>query len=274
MAPDNKMEYWRDKNVLVTGGSAGFGYHLANRFLRSGARVAIVGRDKRTLDQAVGKLEELHGREVLPLTADVTQAADVDRLFLELTEQWQRLDALVNNVGKSDRGRLLDTSSEKLHDLWVTNTLSSFLCTQAALPLLRVTSGHVITIGSLAAKTAVSFLGGYAMSKFPLAAFCQQLRYELAEDRIHVMLVCPGPMTRDDSRPRYDDLTTDIPSKARLPGAGVRLKLIDPDMLAAKVVAAAAKRLPELVVPGKARLLFAISQWSPRLGDWIVRRMT
>jgi hypothetical protein len=45
-------------------------------------------------------------------------------------------------------------------------------------------------------------------------------------------------------------------------------------MLAAKVVAAAAKRLPELVVPGKARLLFAISQWSPRLGDWIVRRMT
>ncbi len=268
------MKYWRDKTVLITGGTAGFGYRLANQFLLSGARVAIVGRNQTNLDQAAGKLEELHDREVLSLTADVTQAADVDRLFLTLTERWGQLDALVNNVGKSDRGRLLDTPAEKLQDLWAANTLSTFLCTQAALPLLRMTRGHVIAIGSLAAKSATSFLGGYAMSKFPLAAFCQQLRYELAEEGIHVMLVCPGPMSRDDAGQRYDDLAEDLPEKARRPGAGVRLKLIDAERLADKVLVAAAKRSPELVLPAKSKLLFAIMQWSPWLGDWILRRMT
>lgn len=265
-------KYWTDKKVFISGGSAGFGFELADRFLHAGARVAVTGRQADNLEAAAARLTEKHNREVLSLVADVTQQDDVDSIFAQLRQKWGGLDTIVNNVGKSDRGRLMDVSAEKLQDLWQTNVLSAFLCTQAALPLLRVTKGHIVTIGSLASKTAAKYLGGYAMSKFPLAAFCQQLRYELAEDGIHVLLVCPGPMQRDDAGQRYNDVAGDLPEEAKLPGAGVKIKRLDPIALAEKVLQATEKRQPELVLPAKSKLLFTISQISPRWGDWILKR--
>jgi NAD(P)-dependent dehydrogenase (short-subunit alcohol dehydrogenase family) len=265
-------EYWRDKKVLITGGSAGFGWAMADRFANAGAQVGIVARDAERLNAATTQLRERHGRDVLSLLADVTQQADVDAMFEKVGEEWGGLDVVVNNVGKSDRGRLLDVSAEKLRDLWATNVLSAFLCTQHALPMLRQSKGHIVTIGSLASKSAAKYLGAYAMSKFPLSAFAQQLRYELADDGIHVLLVCPGPMQRDDAGDRYNDLADDLPEEARRPGAGVKLKRLDPLLLADRVLVATEKRELELVLPGKSRLLFAISQLSPRLGDWILKR--
>lgn len=267
-----RTQYWRDKKVLVTGGSAGFGYDLADRFLNAGALVAIAGRGVERLEAAAASLREKHGRDVLTLLADVSRESDVETSVARVEQEWGGLDALVNNVGRSDRGRLMGVSPEKLQDLWRTNVLSAFLCTQAALPLLRESRGHIVTIGSLASKTAAKYLGGYAMSKFPLTAFAQQLRYELADDGIHVLLVCPGPMKRDDGAERYNDLANDLPNIARQPGAGVKLKLLDPIRLADRVLDATERRLAELVLPGKSRLLFAISQLSPRWGDWILKR--
>jgi uncharacterized protein len=95
---------------------------------------------------------------------------------------------------------------------------------------------------------------------------------ELAESGVKVLLVCPGPIQRPDTAPRYQ--AADVPASAAKPGGGVKLKGIPPERLAARILSAAQRGKPELVMPAKARLLFAIGQLWPSLGDWIVRKMT
>jgi len=126
----------------------------------------------------------------------------------------------------------------------------------------------------LASKSAARFLGGYPATKFAVAAYSQQLRLELAEDGVHVLLVCPGPIARPDAGARYDDVAHDLPAAARQPGGGVKVRGLDPDDLARRILHACQRRSPELVVPARARWLFAIQQLWPRLGDWILRRKT
>jgi short-subunit dehydrogenase len=134
--------------------------------------------------------------------------------------------------------------------------------------------GHVVNIGSLASKSAARWVGAYPATKFAVAAYSQQLRLELGGQGLHVLLVCPGPIARDD--PRLYPLVglEDVPERARRPGAGVRVGKISPQKLAGAILRACQRRKPELVVPGKARVLFALAQLWPGLGDWLVLRRT
>jgi short-subunit dehydrogenase len=185
-----------------------------------------------------------------------------------------RLDLLANCAGKSARGEVAATSADDFRELLDLNFLSTVRCTRAALPHLLNSRGHVVQIGSLSAKTASRYLGAYPASKFPLAAYAQQLRLELGPQGLHCLLVCPGPIRREDAGSRYDAAAAELPPAARQPGGGVKLKGIDPDWLGRRILVVCERREPELVVPARAKLLFAIAQLWPRLGDWIVTRMT
>jgi short-subunit dehydrogenase len=204
----------------------------------------------------------------------VTQQDQVNAIAAEVLKMHSRLDAVFNCAGKSDRGQIGDISTEQFRDFLELNFLSAVRVTRACLPYLLQTRGHAVFIGSLASKTAGPFLGAYPASKFPLAAYAQQLRLELGPQGLHSLLVCPGPIRRDDAGSRYDDQVADLPAPARQPGGGVKLKGIDPDWLARRIVAACERRQVELIVPTRAKMLFAISQIWPSLGDWIISRMT
>ena len=185
-----------------------------------------------------------------------------------------RLDLLVNNAGRSARGEILATSVEEFQRLLDLNFFSVVRCTQAAAPHLQRSRGHVVNIGSLSAKAATRYLGAYPVSKFAVAAYSQQLRLEWEPHGVHVLLVCPGPIVRVDAGRRYDQEAADLPESARGPGGGVQLRGIDADWLAREILRACERRQLELVVPAKARCLFAIAQLWPRLGDWILKRKT
>ena len=267
------MGHWANMRIAITGGSAGLGLVIAKWFAAQGARVAIIGRDQDKLDEAAKAINGF-GNECLSIAADITRSDDVDRLFDTIRDSWHGLDMLVNNAGRSSRGTIAETSPEVFRELWELNFLAALRCTQAALPMLIESQGHVVNIGSLGAKSASKFLGAYPTSKFPLAALSQQLRLEHASDGLHVLLVCPGPITRDDAGSRYTDQAESLPAEASRPGGGVKVKTIDPEWLAGRIARACERRQAELIVPGKARLLFAISQLFPAWGDWIVTRMT
>jgi NAD(P)-dependent dehydrogenase (short-subunit alcohol dehydrogenase family) len=264
---------WSNKVVLVTGGSAGLGLAIGKAFARSGARVVLAARDPQRLREAVAQVEE-QGGEALGIAADVTQPSDVQRLIEETVARWGRLDCVVNNAGKSMRGEVLTTPPEDFSRLFDINFLSAVRCTQAAAEHLIATRGHVVNIGSLASRITSRYLGAYPASKFPVAALSQQLRFELGPRGVHTLLVCPGPLRRPDAGHRYADQADGLPVAARQPGGGVKLRGIDPDYLAVKIVQACERRQYELVVPARARLLFVIGQLWPRLGDWIIGRMT
>ena len=267
------MAQWQDKVVLVTGGSAGLGLAIAQAFSAKHAQVIIVARGQEQLDQACAAIRAVGG-EAFAIAADVTKQDQVDALFSRIADQFGRLNVLVNAAGRSARGEALSTTAEQFRDLWELNFLALVRCTQGAMPMLLESSGHIVNIGSLAAKTASPYLGAYPASKFPVAAYSQQLRLELGPRGLHVLLVCPGPILRADEGQRYNDQAEQLPESARRPGGGVKIRGIDPDWLARRVVAACQKRRAELVVPGKARLLFAIAQIWPTLGDWFIRRNT
>jgi short-subunit dehydrogenase len=265
---------WSDKVALVTGGSGGLGYAIAWAFAEAGCRVAIAARDPVKLATAESQLQARFGERTMAIAADVTQDADVARLIADTVDRHGRLDVLVNNVGRSARGDVLGITPEDLRELMEINVLTAVRCMRAAAPQLLANRGHVVNIASLAAKAAARYLGAYPASKFALAAYTQQLRLELEPQGLHVLLVCPGPIARDDAGARYDEAAANLPEAARRPGGGVKVARIDANWLARRIVRACEHRSKEIVVPAKTRWLFALAQLSPTLGDWLIRRMT
>ncbi|MEO2022215.1 MAG: SDR family NAD(P)-dependent oxidoreductase [Pirellulaceae bacterium] len=265
------MTYWHDKVVVVTGGSAGLGLVLSQSFAAAGCQVIVAARGQAQGQQAVETIGPEKARFV---TTDVTDSASVNQLVEQVIQREGRIDAWVNNAGRSSRGLALETSVEEFEQLLQLNFLALARCSQAAIPHLIKSRGHLVNIGSLSSKTASPYMGGYATSKYPVAAYSQQLRLEHSPRSLHVLLVAPGPIRRQDSNPRYQDQARDLPESAGKPGGGVKLKGICPQRLSTKILKACQRRQPELVVPGYSRFLFALAQLCPRWGDWIVRKMT
>jgi NAD(P)-dependent dehydrogenase (short-subunit alcohol dehydrogenase family) len=266
------MPNWTDKVVLVTGGSAGLGLAIARAFAAARAQVMIAGRSETRLRSAA---ESIAGeRRCSWHVADVTRQGDCESLVASAVSKAGRLDVLVNCAGRSTRGAIESTTAEDFTQHLDVNFLSAVRMTQLALPHLLASRGHVVQIGSLAAKAAGKFLGAYPASKFPLAAYAQQLRLEMGPQGLHTLLVCPGPLRREDAGQRYADEARHLPAEAAEPGGGVKLPGIDADWLASRIVRACELRQAELVVPARAKLLFALAQLWPALGDWIINRMT
>jgi NAD(P)-dependent dehydrogenase (short-subunit alcohol dehydrogenase family) len=126
------------------------------------------------------------GSDALGIQADVTQQADVDRLFARTMEQYGRIDVLVNNAGRSVRGGALETTPEQFRELMELNFIALVRCTRAAVPHLLKTRGHVVNLGSLAAKSAARWIGAYPATKHAVASYSQQLRLELGSQGLHV----------------------------------------------------------------------------------------
>lgn len=265
------MTFWRDKVVVVTGGSAGLGLAVSQSYANAGCQVIIAARGEQQGQQAV---ETIGPEKAHFIATDVTDADSVTRLIEQIIEHHGKIDVWVNNAGRSSRGLAKQTSVEEFQQLLDLNFLALVRCSQAAIPHLLKSRGHLVNIGSLSAKTASPYMGGYAASKYPVAAYCQQLRLENDRRDLHVLLVAPGPLRRQDDNPRYQEQTGQLPESANQPGGGVKLKGICPEKLSAKILQACQRRRPELVVPGRARFLFALSQLCPRLGDWCVKKMT
>lgn len=265
---------WKEKVVLITGGSSGLGRIIADSFADRGAKLGILALEKTDLENTCDEISRQKGVEVLPFNADITQQEDVDRVFKDVEAKFGRLDVLVNNAGRSMRGKIMDTTPEQFQALFDLNVLGTIRCTRAAVPMLLRNRGSVVNIGSLAAKCASRWVGAYPVSKFAVAAFSQQLRLELGPEGLHVLLVCPGPIQRDNPRLYPLEGLEGIPESAREPGAGIKVGKVDPVDLGKRIVRACEKRQLEIVLPRKARILFAISQLCPRLGDWIVLKKT
>jgi short-subunit dehydrogenase len=168
----------------------------------------------------------------------------------------------------------MDTPAEEFAELMELNLIALVRATRTALPYLLASKGHLVNIGSLAGKTAARYMGAYSATKHAVSAYSQQLRLELGPQGLHVLLVSPGPIARDEPRIYSERKAGSLPEGAKKAGGGVKVSLIQADWLAKKILRACERRRAELVVPGRARLLFAISALSPSLGDWIVRKMT
>ncbi|MBN2578020.1 MAG: SDR family NAD(P)-dependent oxidoreductase [Pirellulales bacterium] len=267
------MSYWKDKVVLVTGGSRGLGRVIAEEFAAAGAKLALIALEPETVERTAEEIRA-RGADALGVSADITKPEDVERAMAQTLERFGRLDVLVNNAGRSDRGNAFETPPEKFREHMELNFIALVRCTQAALPHLLKRQGHVVNIGSLAAKSAARWVGAYPATKFAVAAFTQQLRLELGPQGLHAMLVCPGPIRRQDPRPYEFEGLEELPARAGRPGAGIKAKAMPPQKVARAILRGCRRRLPELMLPRRARWYLTLMQLCPRLGDWIVLKKT
>ena len=261
--------------ALVTGGSAGLGFLIAQTLLRQGYRVVITGRNEERLSEAVAKLDLVAKGFVVSQKADVTAPSDVELLFNQVLTNQGGLDVLVNCVGQSDRGLIESLTADRLKQLFDQNVISTLLCCQASIPMLEKSSGVIINIGSLSAKVSPRYLGGYSISKHALAALSGQLRLELKPRGIHVGQINPGPIRRDDAGQRYADrVDKNLPDQANQPGGGARISGLDQQKVADEVARMIRKRIPDVIFPRHLRMLIAIGHALPRLGDWLLLKFT
>ncbi len=187
---------WKGKVAVVVGASAGLGSHLAMGLSKQGAQLLLVARDRTRLESCRAKALAAGASQVDILPLDISHPAD-PAPFREYAST-HGVDLLIHAVGKSDRGQLLQLSQQDLEELFRLNIVSAFHANQCCLEGLKKKRGCIVHIGSLASKVAPPGLGGYAVTKFGLAAMSQQLRYELQPFGIHSLLVCPGPIQRED----------------------------------------------------------------------------
>ena len=190
----------KGKKVLITGGSSGIGFAIAEAMLAKGADVAITGRRQDVVMEAAKQLRQ-GGRHVESVAADVSTASGRAATLKLSLEKLGGLDVLVNNAGGVRAGRLEDTTEAEIRTMIEVDLVAPILLTRAALPALRASGdGLVVNVTSGIALVAAPFYATYAGVKGGLSKFGESLRRELNGEGIRVMTVYPGatdtPMMR------------------------------------------------------------------------------
>src|SRR3979411_2186963 len=180
------------KVALVTGAARGIGLGVAKKFLAEGWCVALLDIEGDLLRGARAALD--HADDTLALRCDVSDAGMVASAISAVSIRFGRLDALVNNAGVAVFAPLLQTSEDDWNRVLAVNLTGSFLCTKAAVPLMREHGGAIVNITSISAVRASTLRTAYGTSKAGLAHLTKQLAVELASLGIRVNGVAPGPV--------------------------------------------------------------------------------
>ena len=176
-----------NKLALITGGNSGIGLATARLFVEEGAHVAITGRNEKTLRAAAKSL----GHASFAIRADVTVAAERERIFSEVKQRFGALDILFANAGYSAATPLGRTELSAFEQQVQLNFISVFFTVQGALPLLR-DGAAIVLISSLTSKIGPPATSAYAGSKAAVRAMAKCLAAELSPRAIRVNVVTPG----------------------------------------------------------------------------------
>ena len=180
------------KAAIVTGGSKGIGFSIAERLLSAGANVAICARNGVEVHRAAAALEGKGGR-VVGLSCDVRRHDEVVDLITAAVSRFGGLDILINNAGVGGFAPIDQISVDDWHRVLETNLSGVFYACREAIPHLRERGGGwIINIGSLAGKNAFAGGSAYNASKFGLVGFSEAMMLDVRHQGIRVSCIMPG----------------------------------------------------------------------------------
>ena len=201
------MEY-RDKRVVITGGTRGLGKAMALSFAREGARVAVTySSDETSAAETEAELKALT-EEYLLIKADVSVRSDVDAMMSEILHQWEYVDILVNNAGIVRDKLLVFLGEDDWDRVLDVNLKGTYLCSRSVVRLMIGRKfGRIINVTSPSALTGRTCQTNYSASKGGIISFTKSLAREMARFGVTVNAVCPGVITTS--------MTEDLDDKAR-----------------------------------------------------------
>lgn len=183
------MKRLEGKVAVVTGGNSGIGLATAKRLQEEGARVAISGRSRETLDEAVATI----GNGVVAVQADVARLAEVDKLYAEVSRKLGKIDVLFVNAGVAKFAPLAETSEGAYDEQFDINIKGAYFTIQKALPLLN-DGASIILNTSVADGKGNPGTSAYSATKAALRSLARTAAAELVSRGIRVNTVAPGPI--------------------------------------------------------------------------------
>ncbi len=222
------MQFIEGKVALVTGGSKGIGFGIAEALLWQGINVGITSRTKKAATEAAKKLNELSkGKaKAIGIQADVRNYKSQEKAVGQVIEKFGKLDILVANAGLGHFAPIDKMTLEQWQETVDTNLTGVFYSVKAAVEELKKTKGYIITISSLAGTNFFAGGSAYNASKFGLTGFSQAIMLDLREYEIKVTTIMPGsvatyfnnnePNGNDDWKIQKEDIGTMVVDLLRM----------------------------------------------------------
>ncbi|MCA1762792.1 MAG: SDR family oxidoreductase [Flavobacteriales bacterium] len=185
----------KGKVALITGGTYGIGYGIAEVLLRGGCKVAITGRKESKTVEAAEKLAAETQGETLGVSGDVRSAKDMETICNKVTDKFGKLDVVVANAGVGHFGSIEELSLDEWNQTIDTNLTGVFNTVKAAVPEIKKSKGYIITIASLAGTNFFAKGAAYNASKFGLVGFSQAIMLDLRKHGVKVSTIMPGSVT-------------------------------------------------------------------------------
>ncbi|TDB61855.1 SDR family oxidoreductase [Arundinibacter roseus] len=180
------------KTALITGGSKGIGYGIAEVLIKEGIKVAITARTEEQVEEAAAALNAIREGFALGIVSDVRQLSSQKEAVATVLGAWGRLDYFIANAGVGHFATIQEMTEEEWNDTIDINLTGVFYSAKAALPALKETKGYFITIASLAGTNFFPKGSAYNASKFGLVGFSQAMMMDVRQEGIKVTTIMPG----------------------------------------------------------------------------------
>jgi len=258
------MSVFKDKIVVITGGSEGIGKALVDAFLHEGAKVATCGRN---YDKLYHLQSTYPAKPLLIHTADVSKETDCRKFIDEVVHTFGTIDILINNAGISMRSVVSEVELDTIRKVMDINFWGTVYCTMFALPHIIKNKGTVVGVSSIAGYRGLPGRSGYSASKFAVNGWLEALRTELLDSGTNVMWVCPGFTT---SNIRNVALNKNGQSQGESPmDEG---KMMSAEECAQHILVAIEKRKRNLVLTFTGKRTVFMNRFFPSLADKLVRK--
>ena len=194
------------KTAIITGGSKGLGFAMAEGLASAGANVVLVNRNKTEGQRAAAKIHDLYETKAIAFAADISDEAQTLEMAKFVIQEFGTIDILINNAGISVRGAIDEVSAADFKRVMDVNVTGVWLCTKAVTPHMKERKqGRIINIGSTLGLVGYAERSPYTSSKGAVVQMTKGMALELAPWNINVNAICPGPFLTEMSQASVND---------------------------------------------------------------------